>query len=292
VVTVVTPTAYQQNLISLGPLAYWPLNETSGTTAFDLAGGYNGTYIGGVALAQPGVTNASFGSPSYSVAFDGASAYVDIPEGPFNITGPITLVAWVNMSAPPSFSDIIGHGDPSYRIAINGGAGQAAANDGNVNTGDATEPNSLVDGNWHMVAYTYDGSVSGQNGTLYVDGVVAARNGITAIPAGDDLDVWIGGAPDYGTTFPAARLFTGNIAHVAIYTQALSAADIAGLISGELPVTIGIAQTGSSITLTWSSGTLLESTNVAGPYTAVSGATSPYVAPISAGRAFYKVQTH
>src|ERR1035438_9353240 len=69
--TLVSPTTYQQALLSLNPIAYWPLDESSGTTAYDVIGGYNGTYNGTYALAQPGPTNSFFGASSYSAAFDG-----------------------------------------------------------------------------------------------------------------------------------------------------------------------------------------------------------------------------
>ncbi len=43
ILKVVSPTAYQQVVAALNPIAYWPLNETSGTIAYDVIGGYNGT---------------------------------------------------------------------------------------------------------------------------------------------------------------------------------------------------------------------------------------------------------
>ena len=121
--TVVAPTTYQQAIVSLGPIAYWPLDETSGTIAYDVIGGNNGTYtissaIGSTyTLAQAGPTNSFFGSPSYSTYFQ--SAYVDIPEGPFNITNAITTVAWVQLLVTPGFDGLIGHGDASWRMSIN-----------------------------------------------------------------------------------------------------------------------------------------------------------------------------
>ncbi|HKW30231.1 MAG TPA: LamG-like jellyroll fold domain-containing protein, partial [Verrucomicrobiae bacterium] len=135
--TVITPAKYQQSLMSLNPIAYWPLNETSGTVAHDLVGNYNGTYIGGCTLAQSGPTNSIFGSPSRSVLFDGTSGYVDIPEGPFNITGGITTVAWVNALSVPGFAGVFGHGDASWRMSVTS-SGDPGASDGN--TPDATSP--------------------------------------------------------------------------------------------------------------------------------------------------------
>src|SRR5205807_64318 len=47
---------YPGNVLSDGPLAYWRLDEASGTTAADLSGdGFNGTYNGSVTLGSSGL---------------------------------------------------------------------------------------------------------------------------------------------------------------------------------------------------------------------------------------------
>lgn len=223
---VVSPSSYEQVLLDLNPLALWPLNESSGSIAYDVIGGNNGSYIGGVTLGAAGPTNGFFNSSS-AVGFDGVSAYVDIPEGPFNITGAITVVSWVQILAQNGFDGLIGHGDPSWRIAVNttsGTTGIPQAADGAA--GDAVSRVNISDGNWHMVAYTYSGNTSqANNGLLYVDGVLVGSNSVNTVPAGDNLDVWIGGAPDYGTT----RLIAANIADSAVFNRALSPAQIQGI---------------------------------------------------------------
>ena len=290
--TVVAPTTYQQALLTLGPLAFWPLNETSGTVAYDVIGGNNGTYTlssvvgSSYTLAQPGPTNAFFGSPNYSAQF--LSAYVDIPEGPFNITNAVTAVAWVQLIITPGFDGLIGHGDASWRISING-SGQPGANDGGPPT-DATSPNSINDNNWHMVAYTYTGNTNqANNGSLYVDGVLVAHNSVFVTPAGDNLDVWIGGAPDYGT----ARLQPGAyIADAAVFTNALTAAQVQGLYNGVAvlgPQTITITHSGSNVVLSWQHGTLLQSPSVSGPWTTNNAAASPYTVPATSGNKFFRL---
>jgi hypothetical protein len=283
VLAVIAPTPYQVSLLALNPLAYWPLNETSGTVAYDMAGGYNGTYVGNVSLAQSGPTNATFGTSSYGVAFDGTTAYVDIPEGPFNITGPLTTMAWVQLSAYPNFAGLFGHGDTSWRMSVNP-SGEPGANDGNLGSADATSSTSIVDGNWHFVAYTYSGTLSGQNGVLYVDGARVATDAIAETPPGNDLDVWIGGAPDYA----AARLLAATIADAAIFTEALSAAEVAALYSAQ-PI-IGVERSGSSLVLTWSSGSLLQAPTLNGPWTTNTTAVPPYTVTVSGGNQFYKIQ--
>ncbi|MGH7979057.1 MAG: LamG-like jellyroll fold domain-containing protein, partial [Limisphaerales bacterium] len=244
--TVVSPNPYQQALLSLNPIAYWPLDETSGTTAYDVIGGYNGTYNSGCTPGQPGPTNSTFGASSHSVLLDGSSGYVDIPEGPFNITGPITIMAWVNLVSESHFAGLFGHGDESWRLSVNPSA-EPGGNDGNA--ADVTSPMAINDGNWHMVAYSYTGMTSQPNNSaLYVDGALVANNTITTTPPGDNLDVWIGGSPDYGTS----RLINARIANAAICPEALTPAQIQGLYSGTYagPVYLSAAPSGSNIVLT------------------------------------------
>jgi len=287
VVTVVAPTAYQSTLIGLNPLGYWPLNETSGTVAYDLAGGDNGTYIGGCSLGQGGPPNASFGANSYSVSFDGTSGYVDIPEGPFNITGAITTMIWINDQYTYTFDGIFGHGDPSWRMSVDPST-TPGANDGTSAAFDATSLTPINDGNWHFVVYTYTGAPGVENnGTLYVDGVVAAHNTVETTPTGDALDVWIGGSPDY----PTARLTEANLADAAVFDYALTANEVQDVFNASpLPVLLTIAPAGKNVVLTWPSGTLLQSTNVAGPWTSNASATSPYTVPATNALQFFKVQ--
>jgi hypothetical protein len=279
-------TPYASAVLADGPLAYWPLNETNGSIAYDLVGGYNGTYVGGVTLAQAGVPWLGFGSPSYAVLFDGSSSYVDIPEGPFNITGAITAMAWVNVPATPShFSGLMGHGDSSWRLSVNTSGDPGSADGSNP---DATSSNSIAGSGWHMMAYTYSGLPNvDNNGSLYVDGVLKATNTVSA-PPGNGLDVWIGGSPDYGTQ----RLLSGSMAHAAIFTEALSASQLSALYaagSSAPIVTLSLAPAGAgSLTLTWAQGALLQATNLAGPWTTTTAA-SPYKVVPTNSQMYFKV---
>ena len=290
--TVVAPTVYQQALLTLGPIAFWPLNEISGSTAYDVIGGNNGTYTvssvvgSSYTLAQPGPTNAFFGNPNYSAQF--LSAYVDIPVGPFNLTNAMTTVAWVQLIVSPGFDGLIGHGDASWRTSINP-SGQPGGNNG-YGLNDATSPNSINDGNWHMVAYSYTGNTNqANNGALYVDGVLVAQNTVPATPPGDNLDVWIGGSPDYGT----ARLLPGAyIADAAVFKQSLTAAQVQGLYNGVAvlgPQYITITRSGANAVLNWQHGTLLQASSLHGPWTTNNAATSPYTVSAASGSQFFKL---
>ena len=283
--SVLTPTTYQQAIRVLGPIAYWPLNETGGTTAFDVIGGHNGTYTGTYALGMAGATNDFFGA-STAAGFDGTSGHVDIPGAPFNITGPITVVAWVNLISAPGFGGLVGHGDTSWRTTVNGSS-EPGGNDGAAQA-DATSSVAILDGNWHMVAYSYNGT-PGQNNncSLYLDGSLIANNTVITNPAVNNLDVWIGGSPDYGDRFLPA-----NIANVAIFNQALTPTQVQGIYNGVgIPGTqiITITHSGANIVLNWQSGTLLQATSLSGPWTTNSAAQPGYTVPSTNRSQFFRV---
>lgn len=280
------PGSYQAAVVADNPLGYWPLAETNGSVAFDPVGGHNGTYVGGVTLARPGVPFAGFGSPSYAALFDGTSGYVDIPEGPFNITNAVTAMVWVNVPvAPTNFSGLFGHGDASWRLAM-WPDGEPTVADGH--NADARSPNSIIGTGWHMLAYAYTGVPNAtNNGSLYVDSLLVASNTVGTV-TGDSLDVWIGGSPDYGT----ARCFPGSLAHAALFTNVLSAAQVQALYHAASiapPVTLHIAPAGpENLTLTWSQGTLLQSTSLAGPWV-TNTALSPFTVVPTNSQTYFRV---
>jgi len=162
------------------------------------------------------------------------------------------------------------------------------ANDGTSAANDATSVVPISDGNWHFVVYTYTGVPgAANNGTLYVDGTAVAFNTVLTAPVGDNLDVWIGGSPDY----PTARLTVATLANAAVYTYPLSANQVQAIYNAQtLPVTLTIVPSGKNVTLTWPNGTLLESTNVAGPWTPNAAASSPYTVPATNALQFFRVQ--
>ncbi len=81
VLTVIAPAPnYPSAIMALGPQAYWRLNETNGTTAFDYAGGFNGAAVGGVVVGEPGPSLpglAGTGSAAYDL--DGLTGVVSTP---------------------------------------------------------------------------------------------------------------------------------------------------------------------------------------------------------------------
>jgi len=214
-VTVVTPAPYQQTVLAANPAAFWPLNETSGTVAFDHVGGNNGNYVGAVVNKAAGAPDPGMGSPNYAVQLNGTTAYIDVPGSPLNFTNPMSIIAWITTPGQGHFQTVAGKGDSSYRLDVDGSHKPRFADGGNS---DVVGPNSVVTSTWHQLVGVYDGSRQ----YVYVDGQLAASGGAAAAVSGNSLDFWIGGAPDYGT----GRLFAGSVDEVALFTNALTSNQI------------------------------------------------------------------
>ncbi len=136
---------------------------------------------------------------------------------------------------------------------------------------------------WIHLVGTYDGS----KWTLYRNGTSIATAADPAGPLAVDNGGWGIGSTGNGW----ADAFTGGIDEVAIYSAALSATQVAAHYnaatrSGDQ---LSIARVGSTVTLTWSGGTLQESASITGIFSTVAGAVSPLTLISPANTRFYRL---
>jgi hypothetical protein len=203
---------YLYDTTESGLVSYWPLDEGSVGTAYDVTGNNNGT-TSGVQIAD-GKNGNSIGHQSGSSATVPDSTSLDI-------TSNLTLEYWfrpsvdvLNMAATYP----IGVFKRDYQI---GGYGSHFYNtNGKVNfqwcySGGTTTLYSdtiIEGGNWYHYAATYDGSTA----RLYINGVEEDSAAVTtamASSAGYDLSL-------------GSQTFEGLIDEVKIYNTALSASAI------------------------------------------------------------------
>ncbi|WP_414838186.1 LamG domain-containing protein [Candidatus Nanosalina sp. VS9-1] len=146
--------------------AYWPLDETSGSTAYDARNSNNGSLNGGVTQNVSGL----FGSGAYS--FDGTDDYVDAGSNSDIEPSTVSISAWIKTSG--------GHGGTYPRYAGNNWsfAGyniQPSSGSVAMEIGDGSSSNTLSastgieDGSWHQVTATYRGTDN--SWAIYVDAV-------------------------------------------------------------------------------------------------------------------------
>ncbi len=248
-----TPTAGYTGSTSINYLAtdgtegltnYWRL-DGNGTNAI---GATNGTLTNG-----PTTTTGRFGS---ALSFDEVDDYVVISDLAYNTNFSISFAFRISDNSGTLFQYLYSHGTVQTQNSVNvylGESGSSFANtlrtialDGNdTTTGIEIDVNlgtlGVLDGNWH----TYTLTVSSTNGAaVYIDGVSRAsnstvgRDGIN--PTGS---IYLGARNDLNVD----RFLGGSLDSVAIYSQALSAADVSAReVSGSAVGTLNLMVGGAA----------------------------------------------
>jgi hypothetical protein len=168
--------------------------------------------------SQPSLPAAS----SFALAFNGQSDYVRLNNPTtLNITGQITLEAWIRPEASNGIRNIVAHGHSSSPngevfLRLNNSNYEVGSWDGQNYLTRAPIPTGDI-GNWVHLAGVYDGTTW----RLYRNGVqvsaAAAARG--AVPVNES---WAIGARGTGTE----RFFQGQIDDVRIWNRARSATEI------------------------------------------------------------------
>jgi hypothetical protein len=197
------------------PVGYWRLGEASGTVAADLRGAHQGTYAYNPGLAQPG---ALFNDPGTSVGFDGTTQFLQAPSDATTNTATFSFEIWVRPTGGGGYRGVItdrfyprGYNlylgtSGAWELWINSGSGMAVVGGG------ASTLNA-----WHHVAGTFDGTTA----VLYVNGVQVASGPISGYQPQAQAPFEIGQG-EWGSN----SYFTGQLQEAAIYTTALSTAQI------------------------------------------------------------------
>lgn len=226
--TVFAGDQYAATILADSPVGYWRLGESDPSMpAADATGnGNDGTYFGGVMLGQPG---AIVGDPDTAAAFDGSSAFVDIPSTPggtFDLTANFSLEAWViNNGQNPDIH--LG------RIVANGGIGLRGYgwgilpnNEVRYTTWGILDFDSRLtivpqDSAWHYLALTFDNTATAY---FYLDGQLTdtITDPQARLARSSEFDLIIGDTPTGLQEF-----YNGTIDEVAIYNYVLTADQIA-----------------------------------------------------------------
>jgi hypothetical protein len=312
-----TNAPYAAAVYADNPLVYWRFGETGDTSqgnlpAYDYSGhGYDAIYGSGAVDDANGPQSPLF--PGFEATntcvqlpgpdFAGGNGYLVAPDLNIN-TNTVTFTTWIT----PTADVVTTAGLVFWRTSAGDAAGLGF---GNLETNGMTElsytwnDNSDLTWNhdfnlypplnqWSFVALT----VTPTNATIYlyyIDINTGATNLLKSVNTLDHTsEAFSGGIIRIGDdTFDLYRVFPGYMDEVAIFTHCLSETQIQNLFYtaiGAPPVPIlNDSWNGQQLTLSWTQGTLLESTNLAGPWT-TNLAPSPYlVTPVGAEK-FYRLR--
>ena len=86
------------------------------------------------------------------------------------------------------------------------------------------------------------------------------------------------------------KMFVRATLFVALVSSSVQAQFNAGTQTPEATLPFTMTQVGAAKQLNWTIGALQSSTNVAGPYLPVPGATSPFTMPTTGPRQFYRIK--
>lgn len=209
-----------------GLVSWW----SGETDASDIQDGNDGVLRNGATAGGAGLVGGAF-------SFDGMDDFVEVaPAANLDITGSITLIAWVNVQdfgtdgfgGNPHPSVIgkgnVGNFDESYALFVNPDQTASIL----VNTTGTSSGRKIVGsgmaltaGSWHLIAGTYDGTAV----RFYLDGQEVGFTGHTGAMHLTPDPVLIGKA-DRGTSGIAPGFFEGLIDEPQVYDRALTATEI------------------------------------------------------------------
>jgi len=238
-------------------VGWWRLDDGSGNTAADSSSyGNDGTLQG-----DPQWVTGIVGG---ALEFDGNGDYVDCGnDAIFDITEEITLAVWVNandiLNGEHNFW--LGKGDNTYAIKHQSGNNlEFFIFDGGWNSINYTTDIASLNGDWHHMAGTYDGSEL----KFYLDGELVDNLVYSSTIGTSNSAVTIG-----ENSQATGRYFDGMLDDPRIYNEALSQNEIRSLmVGGENPYAYGpnpedgATYTNKYATMNWRPGDYADSHNV------------------------------
>ena len=200
-------------------VAYWKMDEDTGTTASDATGnGHTGTLTGSGTTWGTGIIN-------YATVFGGTSGnFVSVPaSAALEFTGDFTINVWIYPTGYPSglltrvFDDQNG-GSPGYDLAI-GNDTPFAYERFTANGVNIQKAGIIVLNQWQMLTAVV---TSGGGVTLYYDGT-SETTGSTGSLSAASVTIAIGNRAD------GARQYIGRIDEVGAWSRALSSTEVSQL---------------------------------------------------------------
>jgi len=236
--------AFPNYILTLNPIAYYELNETSGTTAIDIANGNNGSINSNVTLNQPSIMN--YNSPAYLFNANGGVNIVSIPGTGIVVTSTVDsyytsqVMFWIKSNLTQTGTAELFNIN-GFECLITSSGGLEFYLQGHILLNGVAYPTNLLDGNTHSVIVSIwaAGNLNGLGQAyiqyiplLWIDGVFY-NLGPDAPAIYQAVTYYVGykqilSACTIGTNIANTEGFKGRISNVAVfqpyYNQVLNAA--------------------------------------------------------------------
>jgi hypothetical protein len=202
----------------LNLVGHWKMDEPSGNTLTDHSGNGNNATL----LSTSGVGRVT-GREGLAIALPGTNnRYATAPHsGSLNITGAITVSAWIRPNDVHTRKILTKTGPGGYDLGLSSGGKVSLILNGTSAQSLQSNTSYPSDGStWMHVAATFDGSTA----TIYVNGQPDASRNLGAVAIGSNTS-----ALHIGALLGGSNRFNGAIDDLRLYSRALSAAEIASL---------------------------------------------------------------
>lgn len=225
----ILPTSpnYVSAVLTRSPVAYWRLNETSGSIAYDSVGSLNGTYKPATTKNNsPGAKPTAFQgleADNTAYLFDGNTSDITAPALNINNDAMTIILLLQPKGLPPTdlaglvFTRGGGSGTSGLNTKTGGNLGYHWNDAGETfNWDSALLP---VNDQWNFVALVVEPSKA----TMYMDSGSGMQTAVNEVSHG--ISTWSG--PTHMGTDPSGnRIYGGLMDEVAVFNRALSPADI------------------------------------------------------------------
>lgn len=291
-----TSFAFPSFILSNNPVAYWRLNETNGsTTAVDSAGGHNATYGSAVTLGVAGPQPPDFlgfeiTNTAAQLANGVNNSWLTMPALNLN-TNTVTIIAWIYpMGSQAAYTGLVfcRGGNTVAGMNLNSAGtdlGYTWNNDsGSWGWSSGVQPPA---NQWSLAALV----VQPSSAVVYLLNTNGAQSATNFLSQPNQAFAGSGtiGTDTYSS---AARVFNGVLDEVAVFNYALTPAQIEQLYDNghQLAlVQVGLQKSGVGLNLSWPQGTLFQATNLAGLWSAVTNAASPFAVTPTNAAGFFRV---
>lgn len=202
---------------TLDPVAWWKLDEGSGSTASDAMGMHAGTLYNGPTWIS--------GKYDRALSFDGTNDYVQAAHHPrLSIQGQLTITAWIYKSSNVGSDALLSKGssttDYNYCVGTIGSNLVFTADTGNIYSSSF----SISTGRWIHIAVVYKDSSNVVE--MYVDGTLSTTRTCNDALRPNTQPLYLGrtGIGSY---------WAGRLDDVRVYDRALTAAEIGDVMNGK-----------------------------------------------------------